>query len=257
MPMFSGFLRFPAALLLVALTVSASGPQSSGQAPVSANPAGQSKVQETSTAPPVHHADEPDPVRETQQTITVKDKLSLVWWIPFEYWGIAAEKAGQSAEKTSQTFIALKDYTVVTVAAGTIGTLGSLTFVPPEDLKKYVVLRDADGNEYLPVKDVSQDAYLVAGVIKPILANALGKLGENLQVLFFPGTGKDGKAIASPTQKGRFSVVVKELAGAPETVFEWRLPLTAYTPPKFCPVGKERVHADWDYCPWHGVALNH
>lgn len=203
-----------------------------------------------------HTPDSPDLVRETQLTVTEHGHSGLVWWIPFEFWLHSAEERGDSAEKTAETFKALKQYIVVGVFVAKVSDLGAFEFVPAADLQTSVVVRDPGGTDYAAVREPAPDAKNLAAVLKPILANALGKAGENFELLFFLNQNKKGTVIADAQQKGSFSIVLKKIAGVPESRFEWRLPLTSTTPPKFCPVGKERVHANWDYCPWHGVALN-
>lgn len=89
-----------------------------------------------------------------------------------------------------------------------------------------------------------------------MLANSIGRMGENLQVLFFPARNEKGEPLTNPKQPGDFSIVLKEIVGEPESIFAWRLPLTSLSPPRCCPFGGERVKADWNFCPWHGVRLD-
>ena len=236
----------PLALAAVLLTSSLGHPQS---------PATPAPALGTSAALP-HTPDSPDLLRETQLGVSENGYTGLVWWIPFEFWAHSAEKRGESPQRAAETFKALKQYIVVGVFVAKISGLGSFDFVPAADLEAGVVVRDADGNDYAAVREPDTDATNLAAALKPMLANAMGKAGQNFELLFFANRSKKGTAIADATQKGRFSIVLKKIAGVPESRYEWRLPLTSILPPKFCPVGKEQVHADWDYCPWHGVALN-
>ena len=130
-----------------------------------------------------------------------------------------------------------------------------MDFLPNTELRKNVFLRFA-GDDYSVVQEPSQEAKNLSAILKPVLSAALGKAGENFELLFFPAQNRTGATIADARDKGTFSVVLKNLVGVPESVYQWRLPLTSISPPKFCPVGKERVNANWDYCPWHGVSLN-
>lgn len=203
----------------------------------------------------VHTADDADILRETQLGINAKGYAGLVWWIPFEFWAYSAEKQGNSAEKTREQLKALKDYTIVGVFAAKISTLASFDYVSPSDLHKKTFIRDSEGEEYAALTEVTGDAKNLADLMRPMLANAMGRAGENFAMLFFPARKKGGKFIADEASRGGFSVVLKDVVGEPETIFVWRTPLTSLSPPRYCPVGKERVHADWDYCSWHGVKL--
>ncbi len=232
-----------AVLLLLALTLACFGqahPSTPAKAPSTAEP---------------HRGDIPDLIRETQLTIRAKDYSGLVWWIPFEFWIDSATTHGSTPEQAKQNFHALQEYTIVFVFAAKTNALGAFDFFPPEHVQKHVVIRDANGNEYAPVENVSDTAKNLAAMLKPILGNAMGKAGENSVLLFFPATGKNGTPIADAAAQGSFSVVLRDLVGVENDVYDWRLPLTSVAPAKFCPVGKERMMANWHYCPWHGVAL--
>lgn len=211
----------------------------------------------TPAAAQPHSYDDPDLTREVQLGVREKEYVGLVWWIPFEFWQVAGAKRGVPADATAQNMKALQDYTIVATFLAKVSALGSFDFLPVEQLRRDIVLHDSAGNEYHAIAEPSQDAKNLAAIIKPLLAAAMGKAGENFDMLFFPGHSKDGAMIADATRKGEFTIILKNnIVGVPESAYQWRTPLTAIAPPKYCPVGKERVHADWDYCPRHGVALN-
>jgi hypothetical protein len=198
--------------------------------------------------------DIPALVKETQQTVSESGVYGLVWWIPTEYWVVSLERAGMSEEKAKQRYAALRKYTVVAVAVGKIG-IGNINYFPETDIRDNLLLRDSEGNSYHPVQKVSGDAEGLASIMKPVFANLLGPMGQNIQLLFFPAANKMSEPIADPLKAGSFSLVLSKLVGA-DRIFEWKLPLTSLSPPKYCPVGKERVQANWKYCPWHGVKLD-
>jgi len=203
----------------------------------------------------IHTTDDPEVLRETQIAVDAHNHLALVWWVPFEFWAYSAKKRGNDPEKTRQNLKALKDYTVVGVFAANVSALGSFDYVTPADLQKKLFIRDSDGQEYAALTDISGDAKNLADLIRPMLGNAMGRAGENFAMLFFPAKTKTGKLIADEGTKGSFTVVLKDVLGETETDFAWHTPLTSFSEPRYCPAGKERVHADWDYCPWHGVKL--
>ena len=210
----------------------------------------------SSTVANIHTTDDAEVTRETQMGINMNGHAGLVWWIPFEFWVDAGVKRGMPAEKTRESLKALQDYTVVSVLLAKVSNLGAFDYLTPAELQKQTFLRDSDGQEYAPMSEISGDAKNLADVMKPMLTNAMGRAGENFAMIFFPAKTKAGKLIADATTKGSFSVVLKDAVGEPETIFQWRTPLTSFTAPRYCPVGKERVHANWDYCPWHGAKLD-
>ncbi len=196
-----------------------------------------------------------DIVKETQKQIGGKNIAGLVWWIPAEFWEQSAIQEGSTPEKARETFAPLREYTMVIVAVGKVG-LGNISWYSESEVRANTALRDSDGQTYKAITDISSDAAGIASVVKPVLTNVLGPMGQSLQVLFFPAKTSKGKLIVDTTHEGGFSILIDNLAGQKQSTFEWRLPLTSLTPPKFCPVGKERVEANWKYCPWHGNKLD-
>ena len=193
-----------------------------------------------------------DLVGESQQTIRGEGRTGIVWWIPVDFWEASARQTGDS---TSQ-FQSLRDYTMVVVAAGNVGTFGSIQWISEKDLRSSIRLRDEAGTEYEPFRTVSGDVAVFAAVIRPVLINALGPLGQHMEVFLFPARDAKGKFISDAKTPGKFSIVLNEIEGFGASLHEWNLPLSSLSPPKFCPQGKEKVLANWKFCPWHGNKLD-
>lgn len=192
-----------------------------------------------------------DLLTDVQQSIKGEGRVGMVWWIPFEFWE-ASDKDG----KTVEALKALKEYTLVAVVTGRVGSIGNIIYEPLDKVRASTFIRDKKGTEYPPLAKVSEEAELLTQMIQPIFVNALGKMGENIQLIYFPAKDKDGQRIDDPRSTGDFTVVLKNgVAGADVRAFDFRLPLNSMVPPRYCPKGKERVQANWLYCPWHGVAL--
>jgi hypothetical protein len=194
-------------------------------------------------------------IRETQQSTREPGSAGVIWWTPVAFWEKAAARAGMSEEKAHERYAPLRKYSVILLGVGKIG-IGNINWISEPELRSNVRLRDAAGHEYEPVQEVSGDAKGLATILKPVLANMLGTMGQNMQIYFFPGTDKMANPIADPLASGNFSIVITSILGPKESVYEWKLPLNSLSPPKYCPVGKERVEANWKYCPWHGVKLD-
>ncbi|MGB8473119.1 MAG: hypothetical protein WCE61_03405 [Candidatus Acidiferrum sp.] len=178
----------------------------------------------------------------------------LVWWVPAEFWEQSAVAQGSSPQKARATFASLRQYTVIIVMAGKIG-LGNINWYSENEIRSSTTIRDSNGQIYKPISDISPDAAGLTSIIKPVMANILGPAGQNLQILFFASKTERGTPIADPTREGSFAVLIEGLGGQKLTSYQWRLPLTSLTPPRYCPVGRERMEASWKYCPWHGVKL--
>ena len=193
--------------------------------------------------------------KETQQLVSHPGYVGFVWWIPTQYWERASGLGGMSEEKAKEQYAPLRRYTVVAVAVGKLG-IGNVNYVSGPEVRDATTLQDSDGTVYQPVQKLSGDAEGLVAVMKAVFGNTMGPLGQNIQILFFPATNKMAKPIADPLSPGSFSVTLSKIVGGRDEVIEWRTPLTTLSPAKYCPVGKERVQANWKYCPWHGVKLD-
>jgi hypothetical protein len=207
------------------------------------------------TKPIVHRGDIPDLTRDTQLSIKSGDYIGLLWWIPTDFWARSAETKGGDPAKTANDMQAINGYTVVFAFAAKVGSLGQFDFVSPQELEQNIVIRDSEGNEYAALSDITDGAKNLAGIIKPMLANAMGKAGENSTMMFFPGKTKAGLPMADPKVAGSLRVVIKNVVGVPEDIYEWKTPLTSFVAPVYCPIGKEQLNANWKFCPWHGVQI--
>jgi len=199
--------------------------------------------------------DMPAFIKETQQTVNEPGYFALVWWIPTQYWEIASGQAGMSEEKAKERYAPLRKYTLVAVVVGKIG-IANIDYISEPVVRDATTLRDSNGTVYQPVQKLSGDAEGLLAILKAVFGKTMGPMGQNMQMLFFPATNTMAKPIADPLSPGSFSVILSKVVAGKDKEIEWRLPLTTLSPPKYCPVGKERVQANWKYCPWHGVKLD-
>jgi hypothetical protein len=193
--------------------------------------------------------------KETEQIDQRTGKMGMFWWTPIEFWEQSAIKQGVSPGQARRQFQAMRDYNVFIIGIGDMGGMG-IDWQPAEVIHKSVSLRDQAGNVYRPLESVSSDVEMFVGILKPILKGMLGPMGEGIQIVFFPVKDKTGKIFADPFRASEFSLLVADVMGPKVATYTWRLPVSALLPAKYCPVGKERVEANWKYCPWHGNKLD-
>jgi hypothetical protein len=77
-------------------------------------------------------------------------------------------------------YSALSKYTVIQVAVGKIG-IGNINWISEPELRENLKLRDAAGNYYEPVQELSGDAKGLVSILKPVMANMLGKMGADIR----------------------------------------------------------------------------
>lgn len=193
-------------------------------------------------------------VHELMQTPNKPGYTGVIWWAPPQFWEESMKRSGIAPDKAHEQTVPLRKYTMIMVATGKIGS-GTVAWSAEPQIRDAVRLRDAAGNLYEPLPEVSGPAAGLALILKPNLINMLGATGQGIQILFFAGADQNARPIADPLASGKFSVVVRNLLGEKETTFEWDLPLSALGLRASCPAGGDKVQADWRSCAWRGNRL--
>ncbi|MBN8280604.1 MAG: hypothetical protein J0M16_08360 [Gammaproteobacteria bacterium] len=184
------------------------------------------------------------------------DDFSMFWWIPVEFWEASAAKQGNAADAS---FIkVLRPYVLVGVVRAKVSDLGAFRFASREDLAASLrVSYEKPGARPVPlvaVEDVDPDVNIILGSLRPILANAIGKMGESMYFFTLTDSVEDGATAISPYEPGalRFTMAGSEPGTTINAAIE--MPVNALFVPRVCPNGKP-AHVSWKVCPWDGTAL--
>ncbi|MBI4824671.1 MAG: hypothetical protein HY805_10665 [Nitrospirae bacterium] len=191
-------------------------------------------------------------LRETQKMSQSADDVTMVWWIPGEFWRLSLSADPSTTEAQIEEFINIvSPYTIVVVVDGKMGPLGGVTYTPEADIRTSVKLKDSQGVVYKSLEEgsVGADIKNLLSMMKPIFVNMLGPMGENMHFLLFPAKNKAGMQIANASQEGTFSISL----GKRE--FKWRLPLGSLLSPKTCPKCGEKLSGAYKFCPYDGTRL--
>lgn len=191
-------------------------------------------------------------IQETQKRSDKPGEMSFVWWIPQEYWQASfSQNPNMTAAQIDEFLGVFRPYTLVAVVDGSINLSGAVSYKSESDIRASLKLVDNKGNSYVPLADseinVNTKSFLDA--MKPMLANALGPIGQNMYFFIFPAQDDVGTIIADPKQEGAFSVKL----GTRD--FKWKLPLGSLLPAKVCPTCNEKISGNYKYCPWDGTKL--
>src|SRR5467141_1460558 len=151
-----------------------------------------------------------DILKETQKQVGGNHRIGIVWWIPADFWEASAKRQGSSPERAREMFASLREYTIVCVAVGKMG-IGTINWSTEADVRSNTVLRDSAGINYKSVTELSSDAQGLLSIVKPVLTNVLGPMGQNLQFLLYPAKTSAGSTIADARRPGSFSVVISDL----------------------------------------------
>ncbi len=196
---------------------------------------------------------------ETQLCIEPSDGMNMTWYVPLEFWkaSLAQDKSVSPAD--AHTMIeALRPYNIVLCVRADINSLGTFKFHTKKQVTKALIVTyaKADGTD-IPlqrVTNLSDDASMVLSVMRPILTNAMGKLGQNMHFFVYSNKDKSGKVIVDPTQQGALKISLAKTPHEAGGTGRIELPLNClFVPRKHC--GKS-MHVSWNYCPFCGKKLD-
>lgn len=199
-----------------------------------------------------------DQLTSETQIVYSEDGVHLVWWMPPEFWEASLLKENSmTREQVEQVMNVLRPYSMLAVVQADVSPFGVFTFYDKQQVAKNLEVRRKLGkinSKIDVVKKVPDDLKLLQNQLKPILAAALGNMGQNFHFFVFEEK-KNGKRIASPYEKGILSILLVDKQGKKIKPFDFETPLNAMFVPRICPNGRE-AHVSWKVCPWDGTRLS-
>jgi hypothetical protein len=174
----------------------------------------------------------------------------MVLWIPAQFWEIVGSQMNIPPETVTAIVQEMSPYMMFCIVDYSMDG-AQIVFKSAEDIRPTLKLVDSSRHVYLPLaeKDVSPLAMRMVNQFQPIMAKLLGQFGDGMHVFLFDGTAGKGKP-AYDVERSNHFLLSWEGASA-----KWSLPLASVLPPKFCPVDKEPMQGNWNYCPIHGAKL--
>lgn len=193
--------------------------------------------------------------RELLAVNSNEKQLQFAVWLPYEFFlESAAMDPGKTRDEIAKEMVGIKPYHTVLVECKADAIDGK--FVQGDAaIRARIVLKLADGSEVSPVQNIPKDVADVASAMKQEMAQAIGETAENMNILFFPATTKDGKPIIDTQKRGTFTLVLKADKTFSEATFSWRTPFDALSTPVACPKCHELLSAKWYFCPWCGQKI--
>jgi hypothetical protein len=188
-------------------------------------------------------------VRDTQRVMIEENQLSMVWWLPLEFWSETVRaNRDLTADARSEIVSAMSEYTVIAVLRARAGEKGLEDVKPRDDLQKNTRV-EYDGKVLQPLAadKISQTATLVLAQLKPVLAQAAGAMGEGLDFLVYPAK-VDGKSLDAG-MPGKLNVT---FYGKQQ---QWRLPLGSVVPPRIDKATGEAFPGNFEYNPFTGKKI--
>lgn len=192
-------------------------------------------------------------IRETQSPISTPNHLDLVWFVPIEFWQVATYNPAASAEKRDSLMSSMEPYFMIITIQADISPVGVFNFFAT---KPGAVYRSAAGaaDPLEPITELPKDIEMVILLMKPVLAQALGSLGQNINYYVYPDRRPDGGRRVSPYEAGAIEVAMQGRDQQVRSQHRIELPLDTLHVPRTCANGKP-VHVSWTHCPWDGTRL--
>lgn len=191
-------------------------------------------------------------VNDTQRLHQDGPRLTLVWWIPDEYWEASAKGSSQSSpQQLKQLLSVVERYVIFAIVDGELGNLGSVKTRSLDAIIGTIQLVAPGGTRFPPLGEdqLSGDLRTFFQVMKPLLANMLGQVGKGLEFVAFDGRGPGGGRLLDPRREESFSVIYDGRR------HEWRLPLGSLLPPAMDAKTGERFPGNYRFNPYTGDRL--
>ncbi|WP_111682322.1 hypothetical protein [Winogradskyella tangerina] len=189
---------------------------------------------------------------DTQYASDSPDAVELIWWIPTEYWNVVFSQDPTASESETEQIIDLvEDYVFVMVLKGKVGMFGGITYEDESIIKKQInVTYKGEELKMIETDDLNPDTMNFISMMKPMMKNLMGAMGENMQFYVFESPDKNNKII--PIDPYGTESLKFELG---EFSKEVSLPLASLLEEKICPETNKEHSGKWSYCPFHGVKL--
>jgi hypothetical protein len=191
-------------------------------------------------------------VHDLEKVKKSSDKMTLVLWMPEEFWKSALASSGRITPKGIHDYlVALRPYTLIAVVDGRAGAFGGLQYTDDDVLMNSVRIEDSNANLYqpMPLGLVSDSVRNLVDVFRPLMRNMLGAMGEHMLLLVFPGTDKSGQRFAYGAGSGALTVHVGDVA------FRYPLPLESLFSPSVDSKTGESFPGTYRFNPYTGARL--
>lgn len=203
-----------------------------------------------------------DKLTEECQKSTPKndDGMNLVWWVPVEFWqATLMQDPTATGRDVKDMTDAMEGYITIGVIRSDISTFGAFRFHDEARTKKSlrVFWEDEQGKKVqLEWEDKPRaEINMIFGMMRPMLAAAMGQMGQNFHFYVLKNTDKEGNTIVDPHAKGKLILEMDKLGTDAGGTIEIACPLDSLMKPRTCENCKEKMHSTWNYCPYDGEEL--
>jgi len=192
-----------------------------------------------------------DLVRETQRTADTNGQITMVWWMPQQFWQASMDaNPATPAEARAMVLNGLADYTVIAMLRAKPGATGVTDVQSKAELIKNARV-EVSGTviEPLAPEVISPVAQVLLSQLKPAMASMAGAVGGAMEFVVYPAKSADGKPLLDAAQNGTLKITLYE------DTFTWRLPLGSLLPARIDKKSGEEFPGNYQFNPFTGDKL--
>lgn len=189
--------------------------------------------------------------RDLTLTRSVDGRLTIVMWMPDEFWRASLQNSGRITEQGIAQYIAvIHPYMLVAVLDAQRG-ITAFRYTDMDTLVSEVTIEDAQGMKYspLPPDSIAEDMKNLIQIFRPLLSNMMGAMGQHMEILVFASLDKAGHLIADPKKDGSLTVHLSDIS------MRYRLPLGGMLPPSLDAKTGESFPGSYHFNPYTGSKL--
>jgi hypothetical protein len=190
-------------------------------------------------------------VRDLSLSRNADGRMTIAIWMPDVFWRTALQNSGRLTDKAIGDYVAvMHPYTLIAILDAQ-KSITAFQFTDMATLLTDVTIEDSHGATYsaLPPDSVAEDIRNLIQVMRPLLSNTMGAMGQHMEILVFPGADKAGHPIADPKSDGSLTVHLGNVA------LHYRLPLGSILPPSLDPKTGDSFPGSYHFNPYTGSKL--
>lgn len=190
-------------------------------------------------------------LRDTQRLTVKENSVSMVWWIPKQFWEESfGANVGLPPEARNQIMAVMGNYTILALLRGNVSPDGLSSAQGRENLLRNTKLT-ANGTVLTPLDntDIAPTALALLSQLRPALVQAAGDIGEGIEFVVYGAKGADGVSIVDAEEAGKVEVTFFG------SNYLWRLPLGSLLPPQYDSKTNEMFPGNYLFNPYTGEKL--
>lgn len=178
-----------------------------------------------------------------------------VMWLPPEFIEIFISQLKLSQIDLEKLMNMMKEHMIFIITDAKIEVSQQntvTTFKTDDQIRKSIKLIDSSNKSMSPINnnELSKDMSDFISGMKPALDKLLGEHGKGMNIYIFKNKLIKGEQSFNIRTKNKFTISFNS------SKFTWNLPLVCTLPDRFCPVDKEKMKGNWNFCPIHGVNIS-